>query len=111
MPESSIAIFAAATEPAPAKSVYKLDMSVNTPILITPSEICACAVPTMPARARASRLRLNSFMLPPLVGEFHRATSDAQILVQLVHVRVQRGIWDHVHDPAALHHVVPVGDG
>src|ERR1700704_4475965 len=31
--KSATAILAAATEPAPARSEYKLDMSVNTPIL------------------------------------------------------------------------------
>src|SRR6266404_2405755 len=45
MPESSTAILAATTEPAPARSVYRLDMSVKTPILTTPSETCASAAP------------------------------------------------------------------
>ncbi len=68
MPESSTAIFAATTEPAPARSVYRLDMSDSTPILTTLSEICACAAPAPSAAAIASptRLRLNAFMLSPL---------------------------------------------
>ena len=65
MPESSTAIFAATTEPAPAKSVYRLDMSDSTPILITPSETCACAVPSDSAAATAMPIivRLNAFIV------------------------------------------------
>src|SRR4029450_9961628 len=68
IPESSTAIRAATTEPAPARSVYRLDMSERTPILITLSEICACAAPAPSAAATASptRVRLNAFMLSPL---------------------------------------------
>ncbi len=67
MPESSTAILAAATEPAPARSVYRLDISVKTPILTTPSETCACATPAaqVAATARPTRLRLNAFMPSP----------------------------------------------
>ena len=53
MPESSTAILAATTEPAPARSVYRLDMSDSTPILTTLSEICACAAPAEHAAATA----------------------------------------------------------
>src|ERR1051325_821778 len=64
MPESSTAIRAAATEPAPARSVYRLDMSDRTPILMTLSEIWACAAPAANAAtiARASRLLLKAFI-------------------------------------------------
>src|SRR5215467_9066258 len=40
-----------------------------------------------------------------------RFSSDAQILVQLVHIRIERRIRNHVDDPSALHDVMPVGDG
>ena len=42
-PKSSTAMRAASTEPGPARSAYVPDWSFITPILITPSEICACA--------------------------------------------------------------------
>src|SRR5712691_9549098 len=40
--KSSTAIRAAATDPEPVISEYRLDISVRTPILTTPSDICAC---------------------------------------------------------------------
>src|SRR6185295_4961208 len=115
MPESSTAIRAAATEPAPAKSVYRLDMSDRTPILIMLSEICACAAPAAnaPAIARASRLRLNAFIRFPLL-ELRRQKacgSDAKVLVQLRHFRIKLGIGNHVDNTSVLHHVVTIGDG
>src|SRR5688572_18480318 len=64
MPESSTAMRAATTDPAPARSVYRLDMSESTPILTTLSEICACAAPapSVAATATAIRLRFVAFM-------------------------------------------------
>src|SRR5438128_6914276 len=53
-PKSSTAIRAATMEPAPARSVYKLDMSDRTPIFTTPSEICAVAVAADSAAARVT---------------------------------------------------------
>src|SRR5258705_4914386 len=113
MPESWTAIFAATTDPAPARSVYRLDMSVNTPILIIPSETCACAVPSDRAAATAMPIivRWNAFIvllrwkmsLPPRL--------HAEILVQLGHVRFEVRVADHVHDAPMLHYVVPVRDG
>src|SRR5512147_1276220 len=44
-PKSSTAIFAATTEPGPAMSVYRPDMSLMTPILMMPSDTWALAVP------------------------------------------------------------------
>ena len=44
-PKSSTAICAASTEPGPAMSAYRLDMSLSTPILTTSSETWALAVP------------------------------------------------------------------
>src|SRR6185436_1328843 len=43
-PKSSTAMRAAATEPAPDRSAYRLDMSVRMPILMMPSDTCACAL-------------------------------------------------------------------
>ena len=66
------------------------------------------------AIASASRLRFNAFIdAPPRLWNSRRCrtSSDAEILVQLRHVRVELGVRDHVDDPAVLHHVVPVGDG
>jgi hypothetical protein len=40
-PASSIAIFAASTDPTPACSAYRLDMSLSTPILIGLFGVCA----------------------------------------------------------------------
>src|SRR5882672_3742432 len=42
-PKSSTAMRAATTEPGPAMSEYRLDMSLSTPILITPSDTWAWA--------------------------------------------------------------------
>ena len=47
----------ATTEPAPARSVYRLDMSDSTPTLMTVSETCAC---TPGAASTASRCCLGS---------------------------------------------------
>src|SRR6185295_450562 len=74
IPESSTAILAAATEPAPARSVYRLDMSDSTPILTTLSEICACAVaaPSDAATATAIRLRFIAFIRNSFVDDLSR---------------------------------------
>src|SRR5215472_4668146 len=108
MPESSTAIFAATTDPAPARSVYRLDMSESTPTL---TGVCACAAPTTTASARAITLPTNAFILFLQFWSITPGALHAQILVQLLHVGFQRGVGDHVHDPPALHDVVPVGDG
>jgi hypothetical protein len=67
MPESSTASFAAAIDPEPPISVYRLDMSDSTPILITLSEICACAVaaPSAVAIASPRMLLFKPLMVPP----------------------------------------------
>ena len=118
-PKSSTAIRAATTEPAPARSVYRLDMSVRTPILITSSDICACAVPAPIAAATASRpVRLNAFMLSlrwgasrALIGVQVRCPgSNTEIVVQLGHVRLQVRVRNHVDHAAVIHHVMPVRD-
>src|SRR3954468_17183335 len=103
--KSAIAILAAATEPGPPMSEYRLDMSVNTPIFTV---TCACAVPHASAALTAARpnRRFIAFLLvfrrspapvysfrrrPALIYSFRRRPapySDSQIFVQLFHVRV-----------------------
>src|SRR5712671_5239051 len=60
--KSAIAILAAATEPGPPMSEYRLDMSVKTPIF---TETCACAVPHASAALNAARpnRRFIAFLL------------------------------------------------
>src|SRR5690242_1973366 len=102
-------------------------MSDSTPILISLPVNCACAVPAAnaPAIASASRLLFIAFIgTPPLkkpkwgrrrlLRQSAKVVSDpsnTQVLVQLVHVPVERGVFDHVDDAPVLHHVMPVGDG
>src|SRR4030095_12852619 len=106
MPESSTAIFAATTDPAPARSVYRLDMSDSTPILIMLSETCACAAETPSAAAIAAAIIVCfiDFMLPP------EGMLDAKVIVEFFHVRIEIDIADHVGDPPVLDDVVPVRD-
>src|SRR5712691_6444806 len=67
-PKSSTAMRAAATDPGPVISEYTLDMSFSTPILTTPSDICACAPDAASASdAATSRLRLESIVAPLLL--------------------------------------------
>ena len=67
-PKSSTAIFAATTEPGPAMSAYRPDMSFMTPILMTPSEICAWAAPDT-ASAKAAPISVDNrlFFIPLLL--------------------------------------------
>src|SRR5512146_1484430 len=114
MPESSTAIRAASTEPAPARSVYRLDMSESTPILITLPEICACAPPAKhaaPSAAASNPCRI-AFMLPPCKWTMRLSpeSSHAEVFVQLRHSRLDLGVGNHVDHAASLHDVVAVGD-
>src|SRR5664279_366887 len=93
-------------------------MSVSTPILITPSVTCACAVPSDKAAATATPImvRLNVLIVLlrwwfVLVSELFKPCLHAQVLMQLGHVGFEVRIADHVHDASMLHHVMPVGDG
>src|SRR6185503_6048661 len=83
-------------------------MSESTPILITLSEICACAAPAVsaPATASASRLRWSTFMVFLLV----EGVSDAEVLVELRHVGVELGVRNEVDDATVLHYVMAVRD-
>src|SRR6185312_11878684 len=77
--QSSTAIFAATTEPGPPMSAYRLDMSLNTPILMVFPEICACADPTPSARAAAAASILSLIVVLLFVGP---SCSHPQVLVQ-----------------------------
>src|SRR5688572_7736591 len=79
---------------------------------MTPSDIWAAAGPTTTATAVASSestrtIRIIEFSFrapaPPAL--------DAEIVVQLVHRRVEPIVVNRVDDPAAFHDVVPVGHG
>src|SRR5713101_6024650 len=72
---------------------------------MTPSEISATAGPAATARAVATSvsIRMRRMMLLSFL--------DPQVLVQLVHRRVEMLVLDHVHDSTALHDVVAVGHG
>src|SRR5262245_22388675 len=104
-PESSTAIRAASTEPAPERSEYRLDMSVSTPIFTTPSDTCACAPVARSAATTAAAAFLSNITL---LLRFD-CNSYAEILVHLAHVPFELGIGNHVHHPAVLHDVVAVG--
>src|SRR6266852_852105 len=66
-PKSSIAMRAATADPDPVMSAYRLDMSVNTPIFTTPSEICACASEAANASSAAADMLCLEDMVAPLL--------------------------------------------
>src|SRR5437868_11475196 len=88
-------------------------MSDSTPILMTLSEICACAAPAAnaPAIARATRLRFSlliAFLLR-VSGQSSERILNPKIFVQLFHIRIELRIGNHVDDATVLEHVMPVG--
>src|SRR5438067_1664499 len=89
-------------------------MSESTPILITLSETCACAAPSpASANAPANIACRITLILPPSVvwvAALPSIRSHAEVFVQLVHLRVDLAVRDHVDHPAALHHIVAIGD-
>src|ERR1700704_4706262 len=97
---------AATTEPWPARSAYRLDWSLRTPILTMPSEIWAWAAgaPSSTAVSAGVGTFVSMWWTP-----FKRL--DPEVLVHLVHVGVEGGVGDGVDHSAALHHVVAVGHG
>src|SRR6266852_9215745 len=85
-PKSSTAMRAADADPDPVMSEYRLDMSVSTPILTTPSEICACASEAAKASdAAANMLRLENMRAPLLYGSIGIGLHD-QVFVHLLEV-------------------------
>src|SRR5258708_38924687 len=114
-PKSSAAIWAAMTEPGPARSEYAPVMSVSAPTFTTPSEICATAEPAAQqasAAARAARDRFRSIRdigPPPFRWVFRRATGlDAEESVERLRAPLQSFFRDHVDDAAVLDQVVAV---
>src|SRR3982074_3568809 len=135
--KSATAILAAATEPGPPISEYRLDMSLNTPIFPV---TCACAVPHASAALTAARpnRRFIAFLLAflPETGvhsQFSPETgaglqvsrrparvcgsrrgpafcSHSQIVVQLFHVGVQFRIDEAFDDPPMFHDEIAIGD-
>src|SRR6185369_7828550 len=80
-------------------------MSLRTPILITPSDTCACAAEAANARETAAAILVVAFTAnPPLL------TSDSEIFVHAAHVGLELGARDHVDHAAVLDDVVPVGE-
>src|SRR5665213_497226 len=116
MPESSTAIFAATTDPWPARSVYRLDMSDNTPSLISLLVNWALAAPAVnrPAIATASRLRLAVLMKLLLERccccKCARSGSHAKIPVKLGGVRRELRVGNHIDNPPVLHDVMAIGN-
>src|SRR5213594_2649046 len=120
-----MAIFAATTEPGPARSAYVPDWSFMMPILITPSEISAWTGAAAASSAAArTRTRVAVMVETPFISSPRTAgpqprdvlrlalpSLDSEILVQLAHVGVELGVGDRVDDAAVLHDVVAVGDG
>src|SRR3954462_22925 len=100
-PKSSTARRAAATEPGPPMSAYRLDMSLRTPILITRSDTWAFAPVAGSATATAQLNLLRDIETPPLL--------NPEILLNAVHVRFQPVVRHHVDDAAMLDHVVAIG--
>src|SRR6266571_2417402 len=86
-------------------------MSFITPILMTPSLICACAPPHASRPATAARPK-RRFMGSSSLGWCRGPARElyAEILVKLFHVGVQLVIGEAVDDAAMLHDVVAVGD-
>src|SRR6266851_4316638 len=94
-------------------------MSVSTPTLTTPSEICAAAGPAAKAAsarvratveaAVAARFRLVRAIGPPF-RRVCRWASDAKESMERLLAPLQPGARDHVDDAAVLNQVVAVGE-
>src|SRR6202166_2547297 len=125
-PKSSVAIWAAMTEPGPARSEEAAVMSVSTPTLTTPSEICAAAGPAAKMaspRVRAAieatveaaveaRVRLVRAIGPPFLRvcrcDGPQMPSDAKESMERLLAPLQPGARDHIDDAAVLDQVVAV---
>src|SRR5712691_11437677 len=77
-----------------------------------PSEIWACTGATTRASATVrTRIRMMTILVAPFDGLAPAVPGglDPEILVQLVHVRIELPVRNHVDDASVLHHVVTVG--
>jgi hypothetical protein len=61
-------------------SEYRLDMSVKTPILITPSEYWAYADPLARTAARTAKFPRIFTLVPPWLGPFGSPQPDSPIV-------------------------------
>src|SRR3954462_12741517 len=93
-PKSSTAMRAAATEPGPPISEYRLDMSLITPILITPSEIWALAPVAQSARATATLI----FCIDIDINFSFSLGLIAYMFLNAVHIRFEPVVRDHIND-------------
>src|SRR5262245_15502154 len=77
-----------------------------------PSEISAAAAPTLniPATAKVRPWIIFIVVSPWLTLGTRSSRSNAEILMELGHVRLEVAVGDAVDDAAVLHQVVAVGD-
>ncbi|KAF1056390.1 MAG: hypothetical protein GAK34_00316 [Delftia tsuruhatensis] len=75
-PKSATAIFAASTEPRPAVSAYRPDMSLSTPMRTTSSDICcACAAAVHSRPAPSAQPAARTLVKPPRIKPFRISVS------------------------------------
>ena len=90
-------------------------MSDSTPILMTLSEICACAAPAAKRardrRARAGCVSMRFIDAPPYESHMRCGAQTPRYSCSLPMFAIELGVRDHVDDPAVLHHVMPIRDG
>src|SRR5690242_17307284 len=92
-----------------------------TPILMTPSVYCACAVPHASASASALSAMTFFMIVLPSVSSCSRCPGfvetklslalHAEIFVQLPHICVEFRIGEALDDFAMLHHAVAIRNG
>src|SRR5262245_21634014 len=82
-------------------------MSFITPILMTPSVYCACAMPQPKTSASVDRLSSRFILVLPFRRSIF-SRSHAEIVVELRHIGVEFRIGELIDDAAILHHVVAV---
>src|SRR4051812_47633804 len=114
--KSSMAIFAARAEPAPPRSEYKPDMSVNTPILTTPSDnfgppavpFAGCAN-TAATGAADSAIPIKAEMsLRFMMFTTSFANLYAQQYVQSLHLVIELGRCNSFDHAAMLDDIVSI---
>src|SRR3989304_9784389 len=85
-------------------------MSFMTPILMTPSLICACAVPAASTTASAAVHSRRFIDIPPCYRA-RWALSHSEIVVQFFDIGIQFGVGELVDDTPMLHDVIAIRDG
>src|SRR6186713_14361 len=104
-PKSSIAIFAAVTEPCPPRSAYRLDWSFRMPIFTTLPEIWAWA-PADRASAAAAAIAL-SFIFICLFLLMSLYSLHTKVLVKHLCLRLEFRGGEGLRDFSVFHHVMP----